>query len=112
MAFEDNDWGSSRTVVEYDGDRANLNKPTWTRWDIDLRRLVENNPTFRLDHVKKMSLGIGRRDGAQATGSGTIYFDDISIEYQQQPAGTAELVAQLHSAQPLRHRRPVSAKLP
>ena len=45
MAFEDHDWGSSRAVVEYEGDRANLSKPSWTRWDIDLRRLVENNPT-------------------------------------------------------------------
>lgn len=90
MAFEDDDWGRRRTVVEYEGDPANSRKSIWTCWDIDLRRLVENNPTFRLDHVKKMSLGIGHRDGAKAAGSGAIYFDDISIEYKQQPAGSTE----------------------
>jgi len=90
MAFEDNDWGSSRTVVEYEGDPADFSKPVWTRWDIDLQTLVENNPTFRLGHVKKMSLGIGRRDRTKAAGSGTIYFDDISIEYKQTPAHNGE----------------------
>ncbi len=90
MAFEDNDWGSSRTVVEYEGDPANFNKSTWTRWDIDLRRLLENNPSFRLDHVKNMSLGIAQHAQAKAAGSGTIYFDDISIEYKQQPTDSAE----------------------
>jgi len=90
MAFEDNDWGSSRTVVQYEGDPANLRKPEWTRWGIDLRRLVENNPAFRLGHVKKMSLGIGQRSRGKSLGSGTIYFDDISLQYKQQMADSAE----------------------
>ncbi len=84
--FEDNDFGTRRTVVQYDGDPANLKKATWTCWDIDLRRLVRNNPAFRLDNVKSMSLGFGNRDAFKSTPAGTVQFDDLSIEYQQ-PAG-------------------------
>lgn len=75
MAFEDDDWGSRQTVVMYEGEIANLKKAEWTRWDIDLRRLVENNPTFRTDRVRKMSVGV--------VGAGTFHFDDLSVEYER-----------------------------
>jgi DUF1680 family protein/regulation of enolase protein 1 (concanavalin A-like superfamily) len=96
LECEDNDWGAVRTRVTYHGDKANLNEPTWTQWDVDLRELVENNPVFRLDHVKKISLGF--------RGSGVVYFDDLSIEYQQQPGSTEAWPKYI---QPERFVRPV-----
>ena len=52
-------------MVAFKGDPATLKEPSWTAWDIDLMSLVENNPAFRLDQVRRMGFGID--------GSGTIH---------------------------------------
>lgn len=80
MTFEDGDWLASQTSVTYDGDAGSLQNPTWTRWDIDLQRLVAANPAFRLNAVKKMGLAI-----EQAKGPGTLYVDDIRINLPRDP---------------------------
>ena len=76
LAFEDNNWGTCRTVVPYEGNPAHLKTSDWTRWDIDLRDLVTHNPTFRLSDVKRMTL--------VTEGAGRLWFDDISLEYRQE----------------------------
>ena len=83
LVFTDKDWGSSQTVVEYEGDPAQLRRSEWTRWDIDLQRLVASNPSFRLSQVKTMALTLGDARNATPGGSGTICFDDISLQYRE-----------------------------
>jgi DUF1680 family protein len=87
MVFEDKDWGMSRAVVAFAGDPESVQQPTWTRWDIDLQRLVEDNPAFRLNHVSKMSVCIGHPDANSGSGSGSVHFDDISIQYEHDAGG-------------------------
>ncbi len=80
MAFEDDDWGTSRTVVEYEDDLEALRNPSWTTWNIDLQQLVAANPSFRLGRVTKMSLGLWSLDPSDAGGSNKVTFDDISLQ--------------------------------
>ncbi len=83
MIFEDNDWGTSRTIVPYDGDPARLRQSVWTRWDIDLQSLVAHNPAFRLHSVQKMAFAVGRIDAPVPGSRGTIWFDDIALNTQR-----------------------------
>jgi hypothetical protein len=55
--------------VVYDGDAADIAKPQWKQWNIDLASVGTN-----LQNVTKLSIGI---DGNGA--SGTLYFDDILL---------------------------------
>lgn len=88
MVFEDNDWGTNRTVVEYPGDRATLKKMSRVNWDIDLQELVSNNPAFRLSHVRKMALSVGHPNALAAGQKGSLTLGGIRIDYQgKTPAG-------------------------
>jgi hypothetical protein len=62
------------TKVVYGGDAADIAKPQWTQWNIDLASLGAS-----LQNVAKLSIGI---DGSGA--SGTLYVDDIRL-YQSAP---------------------------
>lgn len=86
MVFEDNDWGTTRTVIAYPGDASVFKKSSWTQWDIDLQELVANNPAFRLSHVRKMALCVGHPDDPQAGWKGTLTVDDLRIDYQRKSA--------------------------
>lgn len=83
ILFEDNDWETSRTIVPYDGDPANLRRPEWTRWDIDLQALPANHWAFRLHSVKKMRLAVGHPKNPTSGGQGRIWFDDIVLNAQR-----------------------------
>ncbi|MBA7649747.1 hypothetical protein ES703_57545 [subsurface metagenome] len=55
--------------VVYDGDAADIAKPEWTQWSIDLASLGAS-----LLNVTKLAIGI---DGIDA--GGTLYLDDIRL---------------------------------
>jgi hypothetical protein len=55
--------------VVYDGDAADVAKPQWQQWNIDLAPLGAG-----LQNVTKLSVGV---DGSGATG--TLYFDDVGL---------------------------------
>jgi len=66
--------------VVYDGDAADMAKPRWKQWNIDLASLGAN-----LQNVTKLSIGI---DGIGA--SGTLYFDDFRL-YRLAPEAPFEI---------------------
>jgi len=77
------------TKVVYDGDPADITRPAWQPWNIDLSAVSGN-----LASVTKLTIGI---EGAGATG--VVYFDDIRL-YPNAPEltipvepGTTSLVA-------------------
>jgi len=57
------------TKVPYDGDVANLSRPIWTLWSVDLTSIGAD-----LKNVSKLTIGI---EGAGA--AGTIYVDEIGL---------------------------------
>jgi len=78
----------NNTKVPYNGDAADIKKPAWQAWNIDLSTLSG------LSRVTKLTLGV---EGAGA--SGVVYFDDIRL-YPKAPEyitpvdpGAANLVA-------------------
>ncbi len=83
LEFEEGDWGTNRTVVSYAGDPADLRRAEWTRWDIDLQELVANNPTFRPQAIKSMSIVVGNPEHQAAGGSGVLLVDEISLNTQR-----------------------------
>lgn len=95
MVIEDNDWKPGRTTVEYDGDAASLQKSDWTRWDIDLQTLVKNNPAFRLNHVKKITLAVGR-PGQAAGEKGTLTIGSMTINPPRRQADGAVWPRYIH----------------
>lgn len=69
------------TKVVYSGDAANMARPQWCQWNIDLASLGAN-----LQNVTTLTIGI---DGAGA--SGKVYIDDIRL-YRAAPAMPKEQV--------------------
>jgi hypothetical protein len=67
----------NNTKVLYDGDAANLAKPQWTQWDVDLPVLGIN-----LTNISQFGIGLERK-GAIGT-SGVLFFDDIRLYRQEQ----------------------------
>jgi len=72
------------TKISYDGDAADLARPTWQVWNLDLSQ------AGKVNSVRSLTIGI---EGAGA--KGTLYFDDIrlypkTVEYITpiQPAAT------------------------
>jgi len=59
----------NNSKVVYDGDAADIAKPRWKQWNIDLASFGVN-----LQNVTKLSIGI---DGSGA--KGTLYLDDICL---------------------------------
>jgi len=59
----------NNSKVTYDGDAADIARPLWKQWNIDLASFGVN-----LQSVTKLSIGI---DGSGA--SGTLFFDDIRL---------------------------------
>jgi len=69
------------TKVVYSGDAANLARPLWSQWNIDLASLGAN-----LQNVTTLTIGI---DGTGA--SGRVYVDDIRL-YRVAPAAPKEQI--------------------
>ena len=84
----DEDWQPTRTVVPWTGPMADLRSGRWFRWDLDLQELVRHNPTFRLESVKRMGIGVVVSDMAATTPS-VIDIDDLSIDALIQRNGIA-----------------------
>ena len=81
VACEDGDWGMQRAEVSYPGDLSALTDE-WVRWDIDLRSFLRSNPTLRLDHISKLTIG--------SDGVGELLVDDLSVEYLSTSPGQQE----------------------
>ncbi len=72
VRIEDSNGGSA-TVVNTD--EAITLRPTWRQWAISYTDLAGVN----LSRVKKMWIGVGSRRAPAAGGTGTVYFDDLSV---------------------------------
>jgi len=70
--------------VVYPGDVADITRPIWTQWNIDLAALG-----ISLSNVTQLSIGF-ERTGASG-GEGTVLIDDILL-YRTAPEGPTELV--------------------
>ena len=62
----------NNTKILYDGDIANLAKPEWTQWDIDLSTVGTN-----LANVTQFGIGLERIGSSR--GSGVLFIDDIRL---------------------------------
>jgi len=62
----------NNTKILYDGDAANLAKPQWTQWDIDLSTVGVN-----LTNVAQFGIGLERIGASR--GSGMLFVDDIRL---------------------------------
>jgi hypothetical protein len=72
VAVEDSS-GKRATVVH--PDPAAVNASTWSEWKIPLTSFSGVN----LHRVRRMSVGVGGRDGAIPLGAGRIDIDDIRV---------------------------------
>ena len=73
VALKDTD--SNIAVVPYGGDANDVRNEAWQVWQIDLSTFSGVN----LAGVEKVYIGFGDRDNPVQGGSGTVYFDDISL---------------------------------
>lgn len=60
--------------VVYDGDAADITRPQWKQWSIDLASFGVN-----LQNVTKFSIGFGNDTNPTPGGSGMVLFDDIRL---------------------------------
>ena len=67
----------NNTKVLYDGDIANLAKPQWTQWSIDLSNVGAN-----LTNVTQFGIGLERIGASR--GSGMLFIDDIRLSLPEQ----------------------------
>jgi len=65
--------------VVYDGDAADITRPQWKQWTIDLASFGVN-----LQNVTSFSIGFGNDTNPTPGGSGMVLFDDIRL-YRQAP---------------------------
>ncbi len=75
LVLDDED---SETIIPYTGDANDLTKEAWQPWRIVLGEM--NDPNLDLSHITSVALGFCAEAGKpDATGSGTVYFDDICL---------------------------------
>jgi hypothetical protein len=60
--------------VVYDGDEADITRPQWKQWTIDLASVGVN-----LQNVTSFSIGFGNDTNPTPGGSGMVLFDDIRL---------------------------------
>jgi len=65
------------TTVVYHDDAAATQKTGWTEWTIDLTSFTDQG--MNLANVNTITIGIGTKNSPAAGGTGTMYFDDISL---------------------------------
>jgi len=66
---------SSAVISHENPDAAQIT--TWTQWNIDLQAFADQG--VNLANVDTIALGLGNRNNPVASGSGTMYFDDIRL---------------------------------
>ncbi|MDD5063222.1 MAG: hypothetical protein PHQ35_00480 [Phycisphaerae bacterium] len=70
--------GTNTAKVLYKGDMNDIRAEEWQEWDIDLQYFADQD--VNLSNVAKIYIGFGdATNPAPATGSGTVYFDDIRL---------------------------------
>jgi hypothetical protein len=74
VALQDN---ANHSVVVPHPDADAVLRNTWQTWNIPLATL--RNANVDPAAIKKMSIGVGNRNGSSPTGAGTIYIDDIGF---------------------------------
>ncbi|MBN2132847.1 MAG: hypothetical protein JW741_25325 [Sedimentisphaerales bacterium] len=82
VAIEDS---GGRTGVVVHSDAAVATADEWTEWKIPLSELTDAGVT--VTGVKKITIGVGRRDATTPGGVGVIYVDDVRV---MKPASTEE----------------------
>ena len=68
--------------VLYNGDAADITRPRWHLWNIDLGSLGIN-----LQNISTFTIGFGNDTNPTAGGTGVVYFDDIRL-HQTAPVST------------------------
>jgi hypothetical protein len=76
LALEDS--SGNLAVIPYDGDANDSKDPIWQQWNIDLQDFNEVN-NVDLSNIHTIYIGFGDRYNPQASGEGTVYFDDIRL---------------------------------
>ena len=69
--------GTPAAVYYGDPDAIPTQIGDWTQWDIALEKFAQQG--VNLADVDKLSIGVGDKANPQAGGSGTMYFDDVSL---------------------------------
>lgn len=82
LVFEEDDWETTRTIVPYNGALADLPRARWVRWAIDLQALVQQNPAFRLERVKRVGVGFVPAKREQSVLC-AVDVDDLVLDYQR-----------------------------
>ncbi|MCX5646847.1 MAG: discoidin domain-containing protein [Phycisphaerae bacterium] len=82
--------GKSKTVVHPNPSATNAS--TWTQWTIPLTELT--GAGVQSTQVRRITIGIGDRNGPKAGGTGLLYIDDIGFGHP------ANLPVQAHTPQP------------
>jgi hypothetical protein len=70
-------------IVSHDNPDA-AQTGSWTEWNIDLQAFADQG--VNLANVNTIALGLGNKNNPLAGGSGTMYFDDIRLYPQPEPA--------------------------
>jgi hypothetical protein len=70
--------------VAYSGDPADLTRPIWTQWNIDLASLDTS-----LENVTELTIGFEK--AGSVGGAGKVIFDDIRL-YREAPAVPSEMI--------------------
>jgi hypothetical protein len=70
-----NSAGAPAIVAHDDPEAATV--LSWTQWRIPLQGFA--NQGIDLTNVDKIAIGLGSKGGAAASGSGTMYVDDIRL---------------------------------
>jgi len=65
------------TAVVYHDNPAATQTTGWTEWTIDLQAFADLG--VDLSNVNTITLGVGTKNSPAAGGTGTLYFDDISL---------------------------------
>jgi hypothetical protein len=78
VGLEDN--GNEYAEVRYPmEDMDDIRLLDWTEWNIALSEFEANNPDVNLTNIETLYIGFGDRNGSEAGGFGTVYFDDIRL---------------------------------
>jgi len=64
-------------AVVYNDDPAAAQEANWTQWLIDLQAFADQG--VNLAGVNTLTIGFGTKNSPAAGGTGTVYFDDISL---------------------------------
>ncbi len=73
--------GTNTALVQ--NDAIVTQDPSWNIWRIALSDFTDANPTLDMTSIDTMTIGIGDKNSPQASGSGTIYVDNLRLRLAQ-----------------------------